>query len=124
MIRRWKINSIRFGPRVVAIIGLLTLAAPAVLYLCYSVLGFLGIKLKIILSAVSISFAAGVALLGLFVLLLGVEFVQDRSRDRQYKRTRMRKLEISEGWYECQACGNQLLRAEDKACDVCGQRLI
>ncbi len=124
MIRRWKINSIHFGPRVVAIIGLLTLAAPAVLYLCYSVLGFLGIHLELILSAVSISFAAGVALLALFVLLLGVEFVQDRSRDRQYKRTRMRKLEISEGWYECQACGNRLLRAEDKACDVCGQRLI
>ncbi len=124
MFRRWKINSIHFGSQVIAVVALLTLAAPAILFLCYSILGFLGIKLQVILSAISTSFAVGVMLLALFALLLAVEFVQDQSRGKQYKKIRMRKLEISDGYYECQACGNRLLRAEDTTCLVCGQRLI
>ncbi len=121
---RWKIESNRFGPQVLALIATLTLAVPALFYLFDSVLGFLGIRLEIIRSAMSVSFTAGVVLFVLFLLLLAVEFAQDRSMDIQSQRTRNRKLKISDEYYECQGCGNRRVRAADDKCQVCGQDLI
>ncbi len=124
MFTRWKINSNGFGFRILALIAILTLAVPVILYLCYSALGFLGIRLEIILSVISISFNAGIVLLILFLLLLAVEFAQDRSRDIHYQSIRNRKLKISDEYYECQGCGNRLVRVTDSKCQVCGRDLV
>ncbi len=124
MFTRWKINSIGYGAQVLAVGGILTIALPLILYLGYSVLRFLGLQLDALLIASSISFAVGIVLLVLFLLLLAVELIQDHWRDGQYLKTRNRKVKISAEFYECQFCGDRQVRESDKRCKSCGQDLI
>ncbi len=123
MSTRWKINSIRFGPGVLAVIGLLTLVVPSVLMLAYRVLGTAGYRLELLRVASAVSLAAGLGLLVVFVLLLAVEFVQDRWLDRRYRQARNQKVRISETYYECQYCGCQKVLEADHRCPNCGKDL-
>ncbi len=105
MLTRWKLNSIRFGPRLLALIATLILIVPLALYLCYVLLGLFDLEAGILLLGIFISIAAGCGLLALFLLLLAVEFAQDRRLDDRHRRSRNRKVLVSEGYYECQYCG-------------------
>lgn len=121
---RLKLNSIRYGPRVLAVIGILLLAVPLILYLCYSLLMLIGLRVEVLLRLLSLSLMGGIGLLGLFVFLLVIELVQDRVLDRQYRKTRNRKVKISDEYYECQYCGYQRVRQSDKRCKICDHDLV
>ncbi len=121
---RWKINSISYGPRVLTLIVILTVVVPLILYVFYAILDRLGLTLPILPIAITAFLAAGLILLVLFVLLLAVEFTQDHLLNKYYRENRNKKIKISEEYYECQACGNRLVREADRICGVCGQKLI
>lgn len=87
-----KINSIRYGHRILTLAGILLLVAP-------------------MLSGFVILFLVG---------LLAVEFHQDRRIDRQYPRIQRTKMVLAGGAHECQTCGNRRLASTDAYCSVCG----
>jgi len=124
MFTRWKLNSIQYGPGLLAIIGILTIGAPLALYLCYSLLALFSFKVGVLLFAIPISVAAGIGVFILFILLLAIEFTQDRFLDHYYRQIQNRKIRISGESYECQYCGNQKVRVSDKRCAICGKDLI
>ncbi len=120
---RYKLNSIHYGARALGVIVALGIAAPAVLYLAYLGLERLGYVAGVLLTLMKASFALGLIALVLFVMLLLIEFAQDRSLDRWYRRHQNEKLALPKGVYECQHCGSQVVRASDRNCPVCGQSL-
>ncbi len=68
-----------------------------------------------------ILFYVGVAVIGSFIVLLTVEFAQDRRIRREYEQTgRFAKVSLSGGGFECQACGNRHVNSGDERCPLCG----
>jgi uncharacterized paraquat-inducible protein A len=124
MLTRWKLNSIRFGPRLLALIVMLILIGPLAFYLCYVLLGLFNLKAGVLLLGIFISIAAGCGLLVLFLLLLAVEFAQDRWLDDHHRRSRNKKVLVSKGYYECQYCGYSNVHEFDKQCPACGKDLV
>lgn len=124
MLTRGKLNSIRFAPRLLALIGIFTLALPIALYLCSVLLGLFGIRARVLLVAIFASITAGGGLLIVLLALLAIEFAQDRWLDAHYRSLQNMKLPLSEGYYECPYCGYQKVREFEKACRVCGKDLV
>ncbi len=118
-----KLNSIHYGARALTLIVALTIGAPALLYLAYLGLERLGYVVGALVTLMKASAALGLIALALFVILLLIEFAQDRFLDRWYRRRENEKLALPNGVYECQHCGSQIVRASDRHCPVCGQSL-
>ncbi len=118
-----KLNSIRYGAKALALIVTLTIGAPALLYLAERGLERLGYVVGVLLTLMRAAVALGLIALALFVILLLIEFAQDRYLDRWYRRHENEKLALPNGVYECQHCGSQIVRASDRHCPVCGQSL-
>lgn len=117
---------LNLNPHTGRILGLICVplaAVPAVLWLLARILGAAGQDSAGVLRVARVSFGAGLGLLGLFLLLVIVEQVQDARYDRAYRRQRPRKLARPGGGYECQYCGNRQVRAADRRCGVCGREL-
>lgn len=110
-----KINSNGYGVRMVFVIALFLVILPLFGYILQLFPGGEWTR-----PLMKISIGLGVCLLLLMVLLLSVELHQDKRLNRYYQVHRNRKLPLTDGHYECQACGNRLLHAEDKRCGVCG----
>jgi uncharacterized paraquat-inducible protein A len=119
MFTRWKINSIGYAHRILAVIGVLVVVIPLACYLC----AWLGIENAVLFLAIKVYFTVGIALLALFALFLAVEFIQDSLLNAYYARTRSQKLKLTNGWYECQHCGSRKVHEDDKQCPVCGKVL-
>lgn len=109
--------------RILALLGLLLIAVPGLLWLLSRALTAAGHAPSGLLHLARGSFIAGLACLGVFALLVIVEQVQDRLYDRGYRRQRGRKLAGPGGMYECQYCGNRQLTERDRRCTVCGREL-
>ena len=120
---RYKLNSIRYGAQALGLIGALTVGAPAVLYLAYRGLERLGHVVGVLWTLMKASFALGLIALLLFVILLLIEFAQDRYLDHWHRRHENEKIALPNGAYECQHCGSQEVRAGDRHCPICGQSL-
>lgn len=118
-----KLNSIWYGPKLLALIGLLTLVVPVIFQLGSRLLGLLGIQVGMLTIVISISKFTGIGLSVLFSILLAIEFIQDHLLDRRYHQERHKKLKNSDGSYECQYCGCRKIRIDDKRCPVCGRDL-
>jgi ribosomal protein L32 len=123
-IRRFKLNSIGYGPRTIGVIGLLIAGIPVGLYGIYLVLGLGGINASVALALVKPSLIMGSALLSIFVILLVIEFAQDHYLDSYYAKRRHSRLRISDQYYECQSCGHQKIRKVDHICPVCGTTFV
>ncbi len=124
MFTRRKLNSITYGPRLLALIGILTIVAPVVLHLGIKFLNLLGIQVGITALAIPISIFTGIGLFALFAVLLPIEFIQDQLLDRRYHQERQKKLKNSDGSYEYQYCGRRKPGVDDTRCLVCGQELL
>jgi uncharacterized paraquat-inducible protein A len=123
MFTRRKLNSIWYGPRLLAIIGLLTIVVPVVVQLVLKFLDLLGVQVGMLAIIISVSRYAGIGLFALFSMLLAIEFIQDHLLDRQYRQEQHKKLKNSDGSYECQYCGCRKIRKEDQRCPVCDRDL-
>lgn len=124
LLLRFKLNSIGYGPKILGIIGLLLAGVPLALYGIYLVLGLWGIDASATLVVVKASLVVGSALLGVFVILLAVEFAQDRYLDGYYRKRRQSKVRLQDGSFECQSCGHRRVRETDRSCPVCGKTFM
>jgi hypothetical protein len=118
---RWKINSIGYGGRALAVIAIFGIVLPLGFYLFARILDLYGVKNFIPLFIMKISHWTGAILAGLFFLLLTVEFLQDRILNRHYLKNKKYKLPSANGGYECQHCGARNITALDKRCPICGE---
>lgn len=87
-----KINSIWYGSTILAACGIFAVVIPLVFILI------------------------------MFSLMLAVEFKQDKKIQLKYNKVKYQKVEISDGLYECQYCGNQNVGKEDLFCKVCATK--
>ncbi len=104
------------------IVGLFVVVIPAVLY-SILLLSHATEIVSILLAAIRISFAIGAIVFVSLLALIIAEQIQDRYIDVQYQKNRARKLPLADGNYECQYCGNQKVKENDKACRICGKEL-
>jgi len=118
---RWKINSNRYGGRILALAGIAGIVLPLGLFLGARLLDLSGIENFIPLFLMKISIAVGATIIGLFILLLTVEFIQDQILDAYYSRNKKHRLPLTNGHYECPYCGARNLSALDKQCPICGK---
>lgn len=103
------------------LIGLLVAIIPAVLYGFLRLCSGTGTIGTFLLSLMKSSFAAGVSVLIVFLILIAVEQVQDHYFDILYKKQLGKKILLVNGSYECQYCGNRRVQEKDKTCEVCGK---
>lgn len=110
-----KINSIGYGGKVIGTGLVFAVVVPVVLTILPIPSGACDVLRKG-------SFIIGGVILGGFAVWLMIEFYQDRKMNGYFLRNRNRMLKIGEGCYECQACGNRVLKADSQYCGVCGIR--
>ena len=124
LLLRFKLNSIGYGPKILGVIGLLLAGVPLALYGIYLVLGLWGIDASATLVVVKASLVIGGVLLGVFVILLAIEFAQDHYLDTYYRKRRQSRVKIPDGYFECQSCGHRRVRETDRSCPVCGKTFM
>jgi hypothetical protein len=121
---RLKLNLNRPGTKMIAAVGAFLCVIPTILYAVSLFLRLAQIDFgaidRLIRFSVDIGFALGVILL----VLLIVEQIQDHYLNVVYFRNRNRKVALSDGYYECQYCGNRKVGASSKYCLVCGKPLL
>jgi uncharacterized paraquat-inducible protein A len=78
----------------------------------------------LLFSLIRISFVAGVVVSIAFLVLIVAEQIQDHAFDARYRKQQDQKVPLANGYYECQYCGNQRVRENDTACNVCGKVLV
>ena len=78
----------------------------------------------LLLSLIKGSFRIGALMFVIFLVAMVVEQIQDHYFDMQYQKQRGQKRLLVNGNYECQYCGNQKVRENDKACSVCGRGFL
>ena len=107
----------------IVVIALFTLVLPGLLYLLFLFLEMIRVHWLLLLTIMRGSLGLGLALLGVFLLLIIAEQIQDRAIVRAYDSSRSKRLPAPGGLFECQYCGNRRVRAEQYICDVCGKTL-
>jgi len=105
------------------IIGLFIFVIPVFLYGVSLLLSLLDIHSVLILGAIKFSFVIGACVFAILLILVVVEQIQDYYIDRLYWKNRDQKIQLADGNYECQYCGNQKVKEHDKNCKVCGREL-
>jgi hypothetical protein len=107
----------------VKIFGLFAVAIPAILYCILLLVSDAEILSTFLRRAIRVSFAIGILIFVVLLVLIIAEQIQDRYIDVRYRKNRDRKLPLADGNYECQYCGNQKVKENDKTCWVCGRTL-
>lgn len=103
------------------VIGFLMVLFPAILYGIILIWDETIIIKTLFLSMIKVSFGLGAFVSIVFLVLVVVEQIQDHYFDAWYQKQRNQKVSLANGYYECQYCGNQKVRENDKICNVCGK---
>jgi len=103
------------------VIGFFVVLLPAVLYSIVLVWNGAGTVTDLLMSMIKTSFVVGAFVFIIFLVLIVVEQIQDHYYDVRYQKQRSQKVLLADGFYECQYCGNQKVRENDKSCHVCGK---
>lgn len=115
-----KINSIWFGGTIFKVAVNFAVTIPALFYiisLLFKETAWINIVIKI-------SIAIGGVILLFLLLLIAFELRQDDKINNFHERRKNTKIQISHNNYECQNCGNQKLKAEDKFCPLCSIKYV
>lgn len=107
----------------IVVIALFTLLLPALLYLLFLFLGMMQVQWLFLITLMRSSVGLGFVLLGVLLVLIIDEQIQDRAIVRVYDRNRSKRLNAPGGLFECQYCGNRRVRAEQHCCEICGKTL-
>jgi len=110
-----KIDSIGYGHRFIYLSALFTVVLPV----CSYALSHLFYP-AVFLTIMRVSLGIGLLISLFFVVLLTVEFHQDKMIDKNYAVLRKTKQAIGNGQYECQSCGNRKIKELDEECGICG----
>ena len=110
-----KINSIGYGGKILACSAVFALVIPAVIKII--TLFYPSTVLK---NSMKISFVIGCLIFIFLIALLCIELHQDKKINSYYQTKKNQKIHIGNNEYECQSCGNRLVKIEDTNCNVCG----
>ena len=110
-----KINSIGYAHKIIGLAALFLVCIP----LCLYALNFI-FHARLYSVLIYISLAIGFLISLFCVGLLSIEFHQDRNINRKYAEIRKTKIQLGNGVYECQSCGNRQVAVIDKNCGICG----
>lgn len=112
-------SSTTFVKLIVLFVGII----PAVLYCILLLFAEAEIVSMLLHRIIRVSFSIGIFIGAVFLVLILAEQIQDHWFDVQYQKNRDHKTLLANGNYECQYCGNQKLKENDKTCWVCGRAL-
>lgn len=115
-----KIDSLHFGPTIVFCIVMLLLIIPFCLYVLWKVLNIEGF----IFLALMVSMGLGLLVLLVFIVILAIEFRQDKRLYLYHKKRRNVKIPLVNDFYECQNCGNTKVNLDDKSCSICNIKFL
>lgn len=110
-----KINSIGYGGKILGVSAVFIIVIPSSMEVLMLVW-----ENRFLFICARISAVLGVCILLLLMVLLGIEFHQDKRADFYYESQINRKMYLGEDRYECYSCGNRLVKAEDTSCHLCG----
>lgn len=110
-----KINSVGYGHKIIGAAVVFLVLIPAVTWLLSSIT-----KQIAFLLFAKISLALGFAVLLFLLILLKIEFFQDKRIAKYFEANKNIKLRLKNGLCECQTCGNKQVKPEHKNCNVCG----
>lgn len=110
-----KINSIRYGGKILGIAMIFALVIPGAIRLV-----MLAYETALLAICAKISLGSGIVITLSFFALLAIEFQQDKEQNLYYEAQKKVKLSLGNGKYECQSCGNKTVKANDKNCSICG----
>lgn len=110
-----KINSTRYGGRIIGCGLIFLVAVPFILY-------FLQTQFKIIFLSylIGISIVIGIIIECFVAVILIVEFHQDKKIGQYCNAHKNIKVKLKDGRYECLNCGNLAVKKEDSECSLCG----
>lgn len=97
-----------------------TIVIPLLLYLFCIIFN----KNEVVSILIRIAISVGIAILCLFLLLMFVELKQDKNINLQYNIVKYQKIQIQDNLYECQYCGNRMVKKEDLYCKICNVKFI
>jgi predicted RNA-binding Zn-ribbon protein involved in translation (DUF1610 family) len=112
------------GGKAVAVIAILGVGIPGVLYELSLALDALGIHWPMMRFLVWGALGVGGLLFFGFVVLLMIEQIQDHLLYQMYLRSRGKRIRTAENLYECPYCGNRKIREFEHQCPVCGKSLF
>lgn len=110
-----KINSIGYGHRIIGSAAICLFVLPSICYFLWLITKQAQFQLLAKVSLVS----GFIILLFLFVLLR-IELYQDKITNKYFKAHTKIRLPLKNGLFECQTCGNNQVKPEQKSCTVCG----
>jgi len=114
-----KIHSNRYCHKIIGLAGLLLAVIPFPFYVLHTV--FHAIFFTVLMY---ISLITGFLVLIFLIVLLGIEFHQDKKIDLQYNILKKTKISLGNGFYECQLCGNRQVKKTDENCGICGVKFM
>jgi len=114
-----KIHSNRYCHKIIGLAGLLLSVIPFLFYVLHTVLHTIFFKVLMYISLIT-----GFLVLIFLIVLLGIEFHQDKKIDLQYNILKKTKISLGNGFYECQLCGNRQVKETDKNCGICGVKFM
>ena len=110
-----KINSINYGGKVIGVGLVSMLIVPGILQGLNTFFGCCYISV-----IANLLFMAGTGILICFVGLLLIEFWQDKRIDKYYSEHKNVKIELTNGKWECSACGSRTICSDSTFCNMCG----
>ena len=110
-----KINSNGYGLKVISGAAIFLIVIPAICYLFYTITELSQFQLF-----VKISLAFGSIILLFLFISLKIEFSQDKKIDEYFMENKKSRLPLKNGLFECQVCGNNQIKPEQKCCIICG----
>ncbi len=111
-----KINSIGYGGKILSFAMIFLLLIPVVSKLIIFVC-----KNRVLDIYANVSFRFGIIIILFLIVLLAIEFYQDKKQILSYEAQINEKISLGKGAYECQFCGNRLVKPEHKSCCICGR---
>jgi len=115
-----KINSIWYGGTILGIGLIFAIIVPVIIYYILPVF-----SMKLDLNwVIRISIAIGILILLFFSIMLVIELNQDKRMNRFFEKNKYRKIELHDGTYECQNCGNRLIESDNTSCNLCGIKFL
>lgn len=110
-----KINSITYGHKIILLAATFLVPVPSVCYLFGKLT-----EQPLFYRAMRTSLALGFAILLLLLIWLRIELFQDQKIDAFFTANRSTCQLLQQGLYECQSCGYNQIRPEQRSCTMCG----
>ena len=110
-----KINSINYGGKIISVGLMIMFVIPGMLMLINTILDY-----GVILLISRLLFLVGAFILICFTVHLFIELYQDKKIDKYYSKHKNVKIKLSDGKYECGACGSRNIGSNDDFCNTCG----